>query len=93
MYIFNHVFMYIYMNKRIICIDIYIYILSQGHTCMWSNHLHLLNHVFAQELGDAKKRGKKSQGHGGFWAFATHRMQPPGLKFIDCLAQLSILRA
>ena len=35
---------------------IYIYILSQGHTCMWSNHLHLLNHVFAQELSDAKKR-------------------------------------
>jgi hypothetical protein len=23
---------------------------------MWSNHLHLLNHVFAQELSDAKKR-------------------------------------
>ena len=39
-----------------------------------------------------KKRGKKSQGHGGCWAFATHRMQPPGLKFIDwpwqaCLRQ------
>ena len=40
---------------NVLYVYIYIYILSQGHTCMWSNHLHLLNHVFAQELSDAKK--------------------------------------
>jgi len=61
---------------------IYIYVfLSHGHTCVRSSSLHLLNRVFAQVLGGAKRRGKKRQGRGGYWAFAIHHMQPLGLKF------------